>query len=440
MPHIDALVSAYPFPNFMEPIQERAAEFERAHPGYRVTVTGCGYEELPAEVAKLAAEGRAPTLATYYSGATQQALDTVDHHGKPVFTSLGQAVGGRTSILGEPVVHDDLIPAARDFFTRDGELVAMPFVLSTMLLYTNRTVLAAAGVEHVPETWQDLTEACRAIARLDGGPSHRITWPIDGKLFQQAMAQQGALLVDRENGHAGRPGKVDFGTPALRAYVSWWRRLAEEGHYYHTGELEDWGANFQAFADQKVAFRFGSSFDVNFMRAAAAERGFEIDVHPLPHNGDLTRAGNWIGGDAFWLADGLDDATRDGALAFVQYVSSPRHAATWHQSCGTTPISHGSVTVLDQNGWFAEHPYHRVANEQLELTTRTTGSCAPVFAGSYGVQRALMRAMEAIVVHGADVTTRLRQAEEEAQRALEDYNSAVLGSGPRGTDWLVVGS
>lgn len=437
---IDAIFSEYPFPGFMDPIRERAAEFERRHPQYRIEVHGCYYEDVPAKVAELAAQGRPPALATYYSGATQQARDTRTRDGDPLFTPIERAVAGRTEILGEQVVLDDIVPAARDFFTRDGEVVAVPFVLSTMLMYTNTTLLGAAGLTDVPSTWQELLEACRTVASHTGGPAHRITWPIDGKLFQQGLAQQGGRLVDNDNGHAGRATRVDLTCDAMMAYIAWWRQLHDEGHYCHTGELEDWPGSFRAFAGQQVVFRFGSSFDVNFMAGAATENGFELAVSPLPHNGDVPRAGNWIGGDAFWLADGLDAATSDGALAFVQYVSAPQHVATWHERSGSTPSTGAAVAELGRRGWFDRFPHHRTANDQLAMTTRGPGSCAPVLPGSHGVQRAMMQAMDDVLVHAADPRERFAMAEVDAQRALDAYNLICLGPDPRDPSWLVVGT
>ncbi|MEU4250940.1 extracellular solute-binding protein [Amycolatopsis sp. NPDC026612] len=435
---IDVLLSEYPFPGFLEPVRQRAAEFERAHPEYQVVIRGCYYEDLPTQVSTEALAGKPPTIASYYSGASQQAIDTVTADGRPVFTPVAGQIGDRTEILGEPVILDDLVDACRDFYRIGGEIAAVPLTLSTMLLYTNTAMLHAAGIDTVPSTWDELSAACAAVARLDGGPAHAITWPIDGKLFQQAVALQGGLFLDNENGHAARATTVDLTSAEVMAYVEWWRELAQRGQYVYTGKFEDWLGNGAAFAEQRVAFRVDSSFAINFMSGDPAEP--HVTVSMLPYNGRTAPAGNWIGGDAMWLADGLDPVTRDGALAFMQYLNSPRNAAEWHKASGSTPVTKGAAAVLETEGWFAAHPVHRVATGQLERTDRSPGSSVPVFPGSHGIQTAIMAAMEDVVVRGADPLARFTRATAEAQKALDHYNATCLGEGPRDPGWLVVGT
>lgn len=437
---IDALLSEYPFPGFLDPVRKRAAEFERAHPEYRINVRGCYYEDLPTEVSRETLAGRPPTIASYYSGASQQAIDTVTADGRPLFTSVAREIGGRTEILGHPVVVDDLVDACDDFYRIGGEIVAVPLTLSTMLLYTNASLLRDAGVAAIPSTWDELTSACEAVARLDGGPAHAITWPNDGKLFQQAVAQQGGLLLDNDNGRAGRATTVDLTTPELMAYVRWWRDLHQRGLFLHTGGLEDWVGSGTAFVERKVAFRVGSSFESGFMGQAAAEAGFELAVSVLPHNGRVAPAGNWVGGDALWLAEGLDAATRDGALAFIQYLNTAEHAAEWHRTIGSTPVTKGAVALLEREGWFAEHPVHHVATRQLDRTDRSPGASTPVYPGSHGIQRAVMEAMADVLEQGAEPGARFARASAEAQKALDHYTATCLGEGPRDPGWTAVGS
>jgi sn-glycerol 3-phosphate transport system substrate-binding protein len=437
---IDAVLSEYPFPAFLEPVRQRAQEFERAHPEYRVNIRGCYYEDLPTEVSRLALAGTPPTIASYYSGASQQAIDTVTPAGRPLFTSISREIAGRSEILGEPVILDDLIAACRGFYTIGGELAAVPLTLSTMLLYSNTTILRAAGVDEVPRTWAELTAACDAVARLDDGPEFAVSWPDDGKLFQHAVAQQGGLFLDNDNGHAERATAVDLTTDAIMSYVDWWQRLNEQGWFLYTGAFEDWIGSIKAFTEQRVALRFGSSFEIAFMTEVGRANGFDVTASGLPHNERITPAGNWIGGDALWLADGLDPAVRDGALAFIQYLQSPRNGAEWHRANGSTPATYGAVAVLEGEGWFDQQPLHRVATEQLEQTDGSPGSNCPVFPGSHGIQTAIMAAMEDVLLRGAEPLARFTRATAEAQKALDAYNATCLGAGPRDESWLLVGT
>ncbi|MEH1102300.1 extracellular solute-binding protein [Micromonospora sp. CPCC 205561] len=428
MPHYPVM------PWFMRRVRETATAFEAAHPDYRIQVEGYDWLELPNAVHRAAATDTAPAIAQYFYTSTQEAYDTRRADGAPQFTSVERAIAGRTEILGEPVVLADLLPAARDYYVYDGAVAAMPPLTSTTLLYANTTLLAAAGITEVPRTWHEIEVACKAVAGLPGGPAHAITWPNHGWLFQQSVAQQGGLLADHDNGRAGRARTVDLASDEMMAYVRWWQRLHRDGHYlYQYGENgADWAANYQAFAERRVAFVLSTSVEATRMVQAGRQGGFEVRACRMPYNGEVPYAGNVIGGDALWLSDGLDPVTRDGALAFIQFLSSPANAAARHRETNFVPVTRGAVELLDEQGWFAENPHHWTAVEQLAANDGTPAGRGALLGDFAGIQTVMTRAMHDVLAGGAPADARFRQATGEAQRLLDDYDDYCRGRRPRG--------
>ena len=80
---------------------------------------------MPAEVAAAAEHGNPPDIAELHHTVTRAALDSLGRDGRSLFVPVERAVAGRTEILGHPVVIDDMLPAARDFFRYDGELTSV---------------------------------------------------------------------------------------------------------------------------------------------------------------------------------------------------------------------------------------------------------------------------------------------------------------------------
>jgi sn-glycerol 3-phosphate transport system substrate-binding protein len=432
---IDVWVPHYPImPQFQNWTQELAASFNVAHPQYRVTVHGYDYLTLPQEVHAAAGTGRAPAIVQYFYTSAQEARDTRRPDGRPLFTSVEKAIGGRAEILGEPVVLADLVPAARDYYRYDGAVAAMPPLASTTLLYANTTLLAAAGVPEVPQTWAALDAAAKALAALTDGPGHAITWPNHGWLFQQSVAQQGGLLADHDNGRSGRAETVDLGSDELLAYAEWWQRLHLDGHYLYTydGVAVDWDANFAAFADQRVALVLTTSVEAPRMVAAGRAGGFDVVAARMPYNGAVPYAGNVIGGDSLWLADGLDEPTQDGALAFLQYLNSPRIAADRHQATNFIPVTRPAIGLLEQEGWFEANPHLRAAVDQLDATDGSPAARGALLGEFAGIQDAMTKAMHDVLATGADPLARFTQATAEAQRLLDGYNAYCAGRRPRG--------
>ncbi|GAA3037197.1 extracellular solute-binding protein [Streptosporangium longisporum] len=438
---INVWLADYPFPtydgeDFLAPVRRRAEEFGVAHPEYRVVIREVPFPAMAQEVARAVEDGTPPDVAGYYASAGRTALDTLGPDGRPLFTPVGRAIGGRTEILGEPVVVDDLIPAVRAHHSRGGELLSMPVSATTFLLYANRTLLAEAGVTGIPRTWEEVEEACAAVARLRGGPA--VTWADHGWLFQQALAAQGGPLADNDNGRSGRARTVDLASKEMLAWVEWWRSMHARGYYLHTGAVADWMGTFQAFAGGRVAFLLDSSKSAQEIVGAGAAAGFEVAVGRMPYNGDVPYVGSAVSGDSLWLADGLDEARRDGALAFMQYLASPANAAAWHRATGFVPVTGASADLLEKEGWFDEHPHQRVAVEQLRASDCSPAALGPLVGDVAAIHTALTGAMEDVLTGDADPAARFVRATEEAQRALDDYNADCDGPTPRTPRRLVI--
>ncbi|MBC6467532.1 extracellular solute-binding protein [Actinomadura alba] len=418
---VDAWLADLAFPRYMDELFRLGRRFEEAHPEYEIRIRGLGFRDGAAAVARAALEGSQPAIAEYYYTEMPNALDAVDSAGQPVFTSVENAVGGRTHILGEPVVLNDIVPALRSQYTWQGELVSLPTVATTFQLFTNVTMLRAAGVRDIPQTWQDLREASERVVKSPGGPPYAITWANNGIPFQHAVAVQGGALADHGNGRDGRAETVDFTTKEMMAWVSWWRGLHEDGLYRYTGELGDWFGTFELFVDQQVAFRLSSTNDIGAAAQDAANAGFEFAVSRFPFNAEVPYRGSVVAGTSLWLADGLDEATRDGALAFMQFLGNPRNAAQYHKEHSFIPITKSAFTRLEREGWFAEHPYHRGPSDQLDLAAGVSSAPGALIGDFFEIQVVLTRAMHDVLVRGADQRERFAQATTEAQEMLDRY-------------------
>jgi len=405
-------------------MNERAREFEEAHPEYEISVQGFDdYEALLQSVTLAAQQGDPPAIAQYFEVATQEARDAVNSEGEPLFASVEAAIDGRTEILGEPVVLDDIVTAVADYYTIDGEFSSMPWNTSSTLFYGNASIMEAAGIDAAPETWAEVEAACDAIMALDDAPSACITWPNHGWFFEQSIAQQGGLLANNDNGRAGRADEVQLDSSEMLSFVEYWKTLADAGHYVYSGTQRDWDYTTNSFVAQEVAFILTSSGDGTALVTDGAEAGFDVVASRMPYNGDAEYAGNLIGGATLWLVNGLSPEQSDGALAFMQFVNNPENAASWHRETNYIPITNSAIALLEEEGWFAENPYASVATDQLALADGSPAARGALLGGFVQIRDIMTLAMEDVLVSEADPAERFEQASAEAQEALESYNS-----------------
>jgi sn-glycerol 3-phosphate transport system substrate-binding protein len=397
--------------------REVAAAFNEAHPEYNVVVDGyANYEEILDATVLALDQGNPPAVVQWFEVGTQPARD----YG--YFKAIETALAGRTEVLGEPVVLDDIIAPVAAYYTLDGVFTSMPWNSSSPILYANVAMLEAAGVEGIPSTWQEIEAAC-ALVMAQPDAAGCITWPNHGWFFEQWMAQQDAPFANNDNGRTERATEVLVNSDAGVAIATWWQNMYNMGYYTYSGVQRDWGATEQAIETGTVPMIITSSADAGNITRIAGENSIEITTARMPHNGDVEWTGNLIGGASLWLIDGLDTATEDGALAFMQFLNNTENAASWHQTTGYLPITNSAVALLEEQGWFEENPNFRVAFDQINDTTVTVATSGALL-GTFPETRDLVtQAIEDLMLEGGDAAEVMGQVSTDANALLADYNS-----------------
>lgn len=399
--------------------QDAAAEFNAKHPEYNIKVTSFASYNDAFDAAVLAVDsGEPPAIIHFFEAATRQALDAVDASGNPIFKSVTEAIGGRTDILGEPIVLDSVVSAARDYYTVDGSFYSMPWNTSTTVMFNNMEILDAAGITEPPETWGEVEAACEAVMALADAPSGCITWPNHSWFVEQSLGQQGELLANADNGRTGRATEVFLESDGMLAYLDWWKGLADKGYYTYTGLQRDWDGTSNAYLAKEVAMLVYSSSDTTFFDENAE---FENKASFMPRNENVDYVGNLIGGATLWMLDGMDAATEDGALAFMNFFSNPANAAAWHQLTGYIPITQDAVDLLVAEGWYDTSPNSKVASDQLAAAQNTPASLGALLGNFVGIRDIITLAIEDILDNDLDVATRMARANEEANKSLSEY-------------------
>lgn len=401
--------------------RERAAEFNELFPQYNVTIEGYDNYEVLFSATSLAFEqGTNPAIVQYFEAATQNARDA-NLNGVPFFKSIAEAFGDRTEINGLPVDLNNFVDPVANYYTFNGSFTSMPWNTSSAIMFVNQDILDAAGVD-IPETWQEVEEACAAIMALDNAPRHCITWPNHGWFFEQSLAQQGADLVNNGNGRQARATEVYLASDAAIAYVSWWKKMQDLGYYVYTGAQRDWGGTYNAFIAKDVAILIYSSSDTTALTKDGADAGFKVTAAFMPYNQETGYTGNLIGGASLWLANGLAPEVEDGALTFLLFLTNAENDADWHKVTGYIPVTKAGLALLEAEGWYEENPNSRVASDQLARSQLTSATSGAIVGGLPQIRNFVTQAIESVLVSNADVVEALTQAERLANEALTEYN------------------
>jgi len=127
------------------------------------------------------------------------------------------------------------------------------------------------------------------------------------------------------------------------------------------------------------------------------------------------------------MLGGMDQATEDGALAFMNFFSNPENAAAWHKLTGYVPITDDAVALLETEGFYADSPNSKVASDQLAAAQNTPASFGALLGNFVGIRDVITIAIEDILVNDLDVATRMSEANAEANKSLTEYEQLFGG-------------
>ncbi|MBZ0283917.1 MAG: extracellular solute-binding protein [Anaerolineae bacterium] len=408
--------------NRLDWTKEKAAAFNEAFPQYNVVVEGySNYEELFSATQLAAEQNALPAVVQYFEVASQNAIDS------GYFKPIADVLGDRTEINGLPVSLDDFIGPVAAYYTIDGKFNSMPWNASSAIMFSNNTILSAAGVEAPPATWAEMEAACELVMGMADKPAYCFTWPNHGWFYEQWLGQQNALFANNDNGRAERATEVAFNNEAGVATLNWLRDMKDKGYLYYSGAQggDSWGTVDQAFQGGQVAMAIYSSSDTAIYTNTGKENGYEVVASFMPYNQDAEGGwtGNLIGGASLWLTNGLSAEVEDGAVSFLVWLTNTENAAEWHQVTGYLPIRLSSVEALEAAGWFDENPNFRVAADQLAGSQNTPATAGALMGDFPAIRNIVTQAIDTVLLTpDADVQAVLDQAAADANTALSEYN------------------
>lgn len=307
-----------------------------------------------------------------------------------------------------------LVDTVRGYYTINGTLYSMPFNSSNAILYYNKDMFRAAGLdpEEPPETFAELGEYAKKLNK-DGVAGMAL--PIDCSLFEFNMVNIGQDIVDQGNGRTGRATKAIFaenggGLRVFQAYKN----------LYDTGACTDFGSDsLKAFLAQKTAMTLSSSSLIT-----TAEKGiagsFELGIAGIPLLEDGVNNGIPVGGGTLWLANKGDETRERASFQLLKYLVEPEPQAKWHMATGYYAICEGAYELDIMKEFYQENPLFEIAVDQMRNSPATAVSAV------YGVNmeaRSKIQDHWRAMMEGAETPQQaISSAEQEITALIEQYN------------------
>ncbi len=306
-----------------------------------------------------------------------------------------------------------------NYYKIEDKFYSMPFNSSTPVMYYNKDAFEAAGLdpENPPATFEEIEDASRKIA--ESNPEMKgFALQAYGWLFEQLLANQGALLMNKDNGRSDTPTEIGFTEEQGKSIFNWVKNMIDEETFANYGTNGD--NMVSGFLAEDVAM---------FMQSSASARDvidnapFEVGVAFIPHPESTEREGVVIGGASLWMVDGKEQAEKDAAWEFMKYLQTPKVQAEWHVGTGyfaINPAAYEEQVVLDA---YKEMPQLQVTVEQLQSTKSSFATQGAIMDMIPEGRRIVETALET-VYNGGDVDEAYQNTVEQLNQAIKNANAA----------------
>ncbi|MFE4540889.1 extracellular solute-binding protein [Streptomyces scopuliridis] len=332
----------------------------------------------------------------------------------------GQTVSAQDMAAANPkdLDLDKLRPAARNYYTADGELLAVPLNTSMPLLYVNDKLLDRAKADRSAlGTLSGVAEAARKVhAALPGVKG--IDQPLDGWWFEQLTAASGVPYCTPDNGRkSGGATTLSLSSGPQRTAFGTMAKLYTDGVGLDTGV--DGNAALSAFAAGKTAMMFNSSGAIGGLNEAGMK---DYTALPYPLSGSPSTAGAAIGGAAMWVdRPGHSAAEQVAGWKLISHLASPEAQERFAKASGYAPIN---TDVDDSSTWkafLAQHEPYAVLGKQFADTPATTATSGCLSGAMPGVREAVVPEMQQAFSGKKSIDSALKAAQEAATAKIKDY-------------------
>lgn len=224
---------------------------------------------------------------------------------------------------------DDFIQSVREFYSRNGQLMAMPFNLSAPVLYYNKDILAKVGYNaaNFPHTWDEMEVLAEKIKKMGYECTYTTAYP-GWILFESFLAIHGLPITE------ANPVRAVFDTPQLAGHFQRLKRWHNLHYFRYGGRVDDATILFTS----SVCPLFSQSSGAYNSLSALVPFQLGVATMPLDTQVSKVRHANVAGGAALWAVAGQNDVHYKGIAQFFKFISKPEVQKRWHEHTGYLPI------------------------------------------------------------------------------------------------------
>ena len=302
------------------------ADFERANPTLRVRV-----QQIPWSAAH-------EKLLTAFVGGTMPDVFQLGNTWVPELTALGALEPIDDRVAASAIDTADYFEGILDANVVGGRLRALPWYVDTRLLYYRSDLLAAAGYDVPPRSWDQWVTSMQRVRERGGPGAYAILLPMTEWEPPVIFALQAGARLLRDGGRFGNFRSRPFRT-GFELYVSLFREaLAPTAGAAQVANL------YQDFAAGYFSFYISGPWNLAEFRRRlppALDDAWATAPMPSPHGGE---PGVSLAGGAS-LAVAASAADKEAAWRLLAHLSETGQQLALYHATGDLPARKSAWTA-----------------------------------------------------------------------------------------------
>ena len=307
-----------------------------------------------------------------------------------------------------------------DMFTLDGNVYGVPYTVAPMLFGYNKALFEEAGIEKLPETWDEALEAAKKINDPDNQIAGYATLAAEWTewFFQYYVWQAGGdLTKQNEDGTA----ELTFTDPAVMEAAKYYQQLRKDDVLQSDLTLK--------FTDLVTNFGLGKigmmPFAADWVKDAVSE-GMDPDdlglmLPPAGPSGERTTA---IAGTTYVINAKADQAKKDAAWEYIAHKAGAEYQKAYYENLATKGAPNPMIIPRDDMTITDFYEFPEEYSDVLEQA-KTIGRLE--FYGKADFGTYVDRAVQKILVDpNADPEKEFADAQKQCEdEVLESFNETA---------------
>lgn len=257
----------------------------------------------------------------------------------------------------------DLNANALHYAMYNDKALGLPFSNSSVMLYYNKNMFKAAGLdpEKAPATLEELAQYVKALTIKSGdkiqtfGLGTKVRFFLLGSWIP--MQGSGKYMFDNADGRKGTPTAVSMtkdGT--LDHFLTEWQKV-----------LDTKGVDFgiaspnEGFQSGLYAMMTASTSSMASVVTKIQNTGtFDVGVAELPRVDANSTKGTGIGGSALYVFDAGSENKRLGAWDFLKYLATPEVSGDWFMNTGYYAMNSKAYDLPAVKDFIQKNPLYNI--------------------------------------------------------------------------------